>query len=181
MICKIHEQYVPHLKDLKVGFNISIKLLRKFKVKRVLGWILKVVIFQQKWCNTHSFHANQKIPVAFHKIIERSLTTKFHCHLHLVSPSISQLNVTVCAVAGSVFERSQRRLRWHGRLHVILRSDKGARAATSESHSNRLRSLLFYVRNFLRRTESPYTAALEPGQSFRKSNVRDEMAHNHII
>ena len=39
MICKIHKWYVPHMKDLKVCFDMTFKLLRKVKVKRVLGWI----------------------------------------------------------------------------------------------------------------------------------------------
>ena len=36
-----------------------------------------MVFFQQKWCETHNFDANQKIPGAFHNICERSLKTKF--------------------------------------------------------------------------------------------------------
>ena len=36
-----------------------------------------MVFFQQKWCETHNFDANQKIPRAFHNIYESSLKAKF--------------------------------------------------------------------------------------------------------
>ena len=77
MICKIHKWYVPHMKDLKVRFDMTFKLLRKVKVKRVLGWILKMVFFQQKWCKSHNLDANEKISGAFHNICQSSLKTKF--------------------------------------------------------------------------------------------------------
>ena len=47
------------------ALHFRFKLFKNFKVKRFLGWIWKVMHFQEKECKRHNFHANLKISTEF--------------------------------------------------------------------------------------------------------------------